>query len=176
MMFQSNKTLWHTSLSSVVAIAAIGISSINSAGFAQTNQSDVTGPNLSDVTGPNLSDVTGPNQSDNTGLLGEEIFSNADGDLVSLSDFFQDFFGVYDEELGLDPDANFADNLRQANRICNDEITGTRRFARTPPSSDSPSVSPACTEFSRLVQSASLSLDEYKRTYQDSGPVDQRLW
>lgn len=157
---------WKLMLVSVVAIA------LPLPAIAQ-NQSDVTGPNLSDVTGPNLSDVTGPNQSDITGIVNEEIFETAAGDFVNLADFFQNFFDTYGEELGLDPDASLAANLRRVNQVCSAEKGGTRRFARTPGSSVQP-VSMACTEFSQLVQSAKQSLEKYKLLQPQS--ADGRVW
>lgn len=180
LLSQSTGLLRTIILGSVVAIAPLLIPSV---GLAQ-NQSDVTGPNLSDVTGPNLSDVTGPNlsdntgtnQSDNSGLLGEEIFRDANGDFVSLADFFQDFFDTYGEEFGLDPDASLADNLQRVNQTCSDQLNGNiRRFARNP-GSGGPSISPACTEFSRLIQSAKKSINDYKQASQPASPVEQRLW
>ena len=172
LLSKSTGTLRTMILGSVVAIAPLLIPSV---GWAQ-NQSDVTGPNLSDVTGPNLSDNTGTNQSDNTGLLGEEIFRNANGDFVSLSNFFQDFFDTYGEEFGLDPDASLADNLQRVNQACSDQLNGNiRRFSRTP-GSGGPSISPACTEFSRLIQSAKKSINDYKQAGQPASAVEQRLW
>ena len=156
--------LWKLVLGIAIALPAPAIAQ---------NQSDVTGPNLSDVTGPNLSDVTGPNQSDITGLINEEIFETATGDFVNLADFFQDFFDTYGEELGLDPDASLAENLRQANRLCSAENSGTRRFARNPGPSVRP-VSVACTEFSRLIQSAKQSLEKYRMLQPQS--ADSRVW
>ncbi|ESA38918.1 hypothetical protein N836_29905 [Leptolyngbya sp. Heron Island J] len=169
----STSPCWKMTLASVVAIATLWQPA---AGLAQTNQSDVTGPNLSDVTGPNLSDVTGPNQSDNTGIDGEQTFRNSNGDFVSLSEFFEDFFDTYGEELGIDPNASLADKLRQAVRGCSAESTGgTRRFARNPGDS-APPVSLACEEFNRLVQSARQSLDEYPQSRPQANTVEQRLW
>ena len=169
----STSPLWKITIASVAAIATLWQPV---AGFAQTNQSDVTGPNLSDVTGPNLSDVTGPNQSDITGIDGEQIFRNSNGDFVSLTELFEDFFDTYGEELGIDPNANLADRLRQAVRGCSAESAGgTRRFARNP-GDGVPPVSLACEEFNTLVQSARQSLAEYQQSGSQTSTVNQRLW
>ncbi len=166
----STSPLWKIALATAIATTCIP-----SVGFAQ-NQSDVTGPNLSDVTGPNLSDVTGPNQSDNTGIDGDQIFRNGNGDFVSLSELFEDFFDTYGNELEIDPDASLADKLRQAVRGCSAESSaGTRRFARTP-GTDTQPISLACEEFSRLVQSAQQSLDEHQQSRPQANTVERRLW
>ncbi|MEM6253243.1 MAG: hypothetical protein AAF821_09995 [Cyanobacteria bacterium P01_D01_bin.156] len=128
--------------------------------LSQNNQSDVTGPNLSDVTGPNLSDVTGPNQSDNTGILREEIFQTSTGDFVTLGEFFQDFFETYGEEFALDSSGSLEESLREVGRAC---------------SNDQPN-STACIEFSDLVQVARLSLENYRRTANESLPANRRVW
>lgn len=168
----STSPLWKIALAGVVAIATTCIPSV---GFAQ-NQSDVTGPNLSDITGPNLSDGTGTNQSDNTGIDGEQIFRNDNGDFVSLSELFEDFFETYGDELAIDPDASLAEKLRQAVRGCSAQNNaGTRRFSRTPGTNAQP-ISLACEEFSRLVQSARQSLNENQQSRPQADAVERRLW
>ena len=168
----STRSLWQLLLAGAAASAIICSPLV---GLAQ-NQSDVTGPNLSDMTGPNLSDTTGTNQSDNTAIGGEQIFRNANGEFVSLAELFEDFFDTYGEELGIDKDASLSDKLRQASQGCSAQVnSGTRRFAREPGSSIQP-VSLACEEFSRLVQSAQQSLNQYKQARPQSNTVDQRLW
>lgn len=162
--------LWKLVIGSVVAIAPF---LFPANGLAQ-NQSDVTGPNLSDVTGPNLSDVTGPNQSDSTGVLIEPIFEDADGELLSLAELFEDFFEEFGDELGIDPDASLIDKLRQANRACSDADAGTRRFARTPGSDAAPSL--ACTEFFRLIQLAQEALDQYSQSRGQTPSAPRRIW
>ena len=159
----STSILWRV----LLAITTVVSVAIPRVGLAQLNQSDVTAPNLSDITGPNLSDVTGPNQ--------EQVFRNANGDFVSLSEFFEDFFDTYGEELGIDKDASLADKLRQANQACSSQIGGTRRFARTPGANIRP-VSLACEEFGNLIQSAKQSLDTFKQSQTQSSPADRRLW
>ena len=166
----SKNGLWKLVMGSVVAIAPF---LFPANGLAQ-NQSDVTGPNLSDVTGPNLSDITGPNQSDSTGVLIEPIFEDADGELLSLAELFEDFFEEFGDELGIDPDASLIDKLRQANRACSDTNAGTRRFARTPGSDAAPSL--ACTEFFRLIQLAQESLDRYSQSRRQAPSAPQRIW
>ena len=170
MSLTPTNSLWKLVMGGVVAIAPLLFPSI---ALAQ-NQSDVTGPNLSDITGPNLSDITGPNQSDSTGVLIEPFVEEPEGQLLSLTELFEDFFEEFGDELGIDPDASLTDKLRQANRACSDANAGTRRFARTPGSDAE--LSPACSEFFRLIQLAQESLDRYNQSRRQTSPAPQRIW
>lgn len=138
--------------------AAIMVLSMAPASLAQ-NQSDVTGPNLSDVSGTNQSDVSGSNQSDNTAVLGIQIPSDVDGTSVPITAAFRDFFLQYGDELGLDSQANLLENFAQARAACNPQPEGDRRFALNPRPAP---VSPACTQFSELVQSVRDAVAEYR--------------
>ena len=163
----------------VVSAVAIAPLLLPSAGLAQ-NQSDVTGPNLSDITGPNLSDVTGPNlsdntgtnQSDNTGLLGDPLVGSP-GEEVALSELFRDFFDEFGEELGIDPDASLAEQLRQAKQACS-EGAAVRRFARDP--GPDFQTTPACIELDRLIRLAQEALEEYSQSRREPSSENQRLW
>ncbi len=167
---------WRMLAVGVVAISPLLLPSI---GLAQ-NQSDVTGPNLSDITGPNLSDVTGPNlsdntgtnQSDNTGLLGEPLVGSP-GEEVALSELFQDFFDEFGEELGIDPDASLAEQLRQAKQACS-EGAALRRFARDP--GPDFQATPACIELDRLIRLAQEALEEYSQSRRQPSSGNQRIW
>ena len=170
-LFGSTDYFWKMLLGSVIAIAPVYIPAV---ALAQ-NQSDVTGPNLSDVTGPNLSDNTGPNQSDNTGLLGEEIFQNANGEFVTLEDFFQDFLRLYGEDFGLESSDDLAERLTRVSQTCTSEEFGTRRFSRTPGSDVRP-VSAACSQFNELMQMARQSVAKYKQSGGGVSPVNRRVW
>ena len=133
-------------------VAAIVALTMPSVGLAQ-NQSDVTGPNLSDITGPNLSDVTGINQSDNAIM-------------------FELFFNEFGEELGVDGNADLAEQLRQASLACSERAATIRRFARNP-GTDSAEITPACAELSRLIQ---LARDSLEQSGSRSSAVDRRIW
>lgn len=164
---KSSATTWKI----VLGTAAIMAVAIAPASLAQ-NQSDVTGPNLSDVTGTNQSDNTGTNQSDNTAVLGIQIPSNVGGNLVPVADAFRQFFLQYGDELGLDSQADLLESFEQARAVCNPETEGDRRFALNPRSVP---VSPACTQFAELVQSARDALAEYRGNDQ-ANAGQQRPW